>query len=471
MAKDLDLHHASLWSKLRPIPGLVVSTVATVLLVVQTKRDNTALYTFVTENRTAVQVGIQIIAHALGFIEIFILTSIVNFSTRLRLSRGSVSLAELRLWQSISSIRMAWSMPLLHLTILVPYIVFHLLPSALWAGAITPIASSTVIYGSIQVPVFGPDPNNEFWNHTNTGKLTDFEWPVTRNSKGVFSYTPAALLQGVILNAAVTATSGSGPHMHTHPKNDNSRLTYVGRSFGVGSSAGLEDGYFNVLSQVNGSALNTVSSVLGYSYQELGYSTNVQCIRNTSSGWDITPYSIAADGTFPNDYLAVGPLPNSQFNASTMTFSPEYYATLGLRNDSQIVALVGLSHAPSNIFAIATGNGSYDVLDKVQCEVHFTPFTFDVFVNMTSLAITVIPLVNSTIDMDPTSSQFGAQLGVIPQIIMRQVTFLSMMNTNLYTSVLGTVFMSSIANVAAARNTSTNDTATIMEAISTSLES
>ncbi|KAJ7212270.1 hypothetical protein GGX14DRAFT_622866 [Mycena pura] len=465
MAGDLDLHNASFWSKLHPVPGLVVSTAATVLLVLQTKRDNTALYTFVTEHRTAIQVAIQIISHALGFIEIFTVTSIVNFSTRLRLSRGSVSLTELRLWQSVSSIRMVWSMPLLHLTILVPYIVFHLLPSALWAGAITPIASSTVAHGSIQVPVFGPDPHNEFWNHTITGQISDFLWPVTRNSKGVFSYTPAAVLQGVILNAAVTATSSGGLHMSTHPKNDNSRLTYVGRSFGVGSSAGLEDGYFDVLSS------NTASSILGYSYQELGYSTNVQCIRNTSSGWQITPYSIALDGTFPNNYLAQGPLPNSQFNTSTMSFRIEDYATLRLRDDSEIVALVGLSHAPSNIFAIATGNGPYDVLDKVQCEAHFTPFTFDVFVDMTSLAITVTPLANSTIDMDPTSSQFGSQLGAIPQLIMREVTFLSMMNTNLYTSALGNAFMSSIANVAAMWNTSMNDTATIMEAISTSLES
>ncbi|KAJ7768073.1 hypothetical protein DFH07DRAFT_954640 [Mycena maculata] len=388
MAKDLDLHRVSFFSKLLPIPGLVVSTAAAALLAMQTERDNTALYTFVTNNRTAVQVGIQIIAHALGFIEIFTLTSIVNFSTRLRLSRGSVSLAELRLWQSISSIRMAWSMPLLHLTILIPYIVFHLLPSALWAGAITPIVSSTVIYGSIRVPVYGPDPDNEFWNHTSFDKLTDFDRPVTRNSKGVFSYTTAALLQGFILNAAATATSGGGPHMNTHPKNDNSGLTYVGRSFGVGSSAGLE-----------------------------------------------------------------GPLPNSQFNPATMTFNLEYYATLGLRNDSQIVALAGPSHVPSNIFAIATGNGSYNVLDKVQCEVHFTPFMFDVFVNMTSLAITVTPLASSTVDMDPTSSQFGPELGAIPQNMMRQVTFLSMMNTNLYTSALGAVL------------------STIMEAISTSLES
>jgi hypothetical protein len=395
---------ASFWSKLLPVPGLVLSTAAAVLLVAQNKHDNIALYTFVTEHRTVVQVAIQIIAHALGFIQVFTLTSIVNFSTRLRLSRGSVSLAELRLWQSISSIRMAWSLPLLHLTLLVPYIVFHLLPSALWAGALTPIASSTVVRGSIQVPVFGSDPHNEFWNHTISG-LADWQRPVTRNSKGVFSYNPGDTLQGVILNAAATATSAGGPHMHTHPKNDNSRLAYVGRSFGVGSSAGLEDGYFNILSQSDGST--TMSSVLGYSYQEPGYRTDVQCVRNASSAWYIAPYSIAEDGTFPNNYLALGPLPNSHFDPSAMNstsllgesipggFKPEFYATLGLRNDSQIVALQGLSNSPSNFFAIATGNGPYNVLDKIQCEVHFTPFTFDVFVNMTSLSITVTPLVNS----------------------------------------------------------------------------
>jgi hypothetical protein len=46
-----------------------------------------------------------------------------------------------------------------------------------------------------------------------------------------------------------------------------------------------------------------------------------------------------------------------------------------------------------------------------------------------------------------------------------------MVNTNLYTSVLGNMFLSNIMNVATARNGSVNDTSVILEGISSSLES
>ena len=123
------------------------------------------------------------------------------------------------------------------------------------------------------------------------------------------------------------------------------------------------------------------------------------------------------------------------------------------------------------MFAIATGTGPYSVLDKVQCDVRFKPYNFGVSVNMTSSLVTINPLASSTHDMDPTSATIDIGFGNIPQLVMRQVTFLSMVNTNLYTSVLGNMFLSNIMNVATARNGSVNDTSVILEGISSSLES
>jgi hypothetical protein len=104
------------------------------------------------------------------------------------------------------------------------------------------------------------------------------------------------------------------------------------------------------------------------------------------------------------------------------------------------------------MFAIATGTGPYSVLDKAPCDVHFKPYNFEVSVNMTSSLVTINPLASSTHDMDPTSAAIDIGFGTIPQRVMRQVTFLSMVNTNLYTSVLGNMFLSNIMNVATARN-------------------
>ncbi|KAJ7636332.1 hypothetical protein FB45DRAFT_828647 [Roridomyces roridus] len=445
-------YRATFQSKLRPIPGLVIAVAATAAVAAESRRDHTGLYSFVTAHRTGVQVVITIISHILGLLQLVTLTSIINLSTRLRLSRGSVSLAELRLWQSIASAQIAWTMPVRHIIIAGLYIIVHLLPSALWTGAITPISSTASVLGSIQIPVYAPDPQSQFWNHSSTATISDFLWPVTRNARGAFSYTPAPVLQGVILNSASTATSRADGH----PKNDNSRLTYVGRSFGVGSTAGLGDGFFDILSAASS---NTTSSVLSYSYQETGYSTTVSCARNASSLWTIVTHNISMGDILP-------------INPTTSLISVEDYATVGLRNDSQIVALVGLSHPPSNIFAFATGDGPYNVLNQVQCEVQFNPSKFDVSVNMTSRAINVTLLPESSVeDMDPTSSQFGVGLGSIAQLTMRQVTFLSMMNTNLYTSALGTVFMTSIENLATEHSTAVNDTDTVMAAVAASLES
>ncbi|KAJ7928240.1 hypothetical protein B0H13DRAFT_1860678 [Mycena leptocephala] len=123
------------------------------------------------------------------------------------------------------------------------------------------------------------------------------------------------------------------------------------------------------------------------------------------------------------------------------------------------------------MFAIGTGTGPYSVLDKVQCDVRFKHYNFEVSVNMTSSLVTINPLASSTHDMDPTSAAIGIGFGTIPQLVMRQVTFLLMVNTNLYTSVLGNMFLSNIMNVATARNGSVNDTSVILEGISSSLES
>ncbi|KAF8162244.1 hypothetical protein K438DRAFT_1775950 [Mycena galopus ATCC 62051] len=181
------------------------------------------------------------------------------------------------------------------------------------------------------------------------------------------------------------------------------------------------------------------------------------CWKNDSSAWRISLSQTSSDGTFPNFYLAYGALPNSQYMSDSGTFQPEGYATLGLGDDSQIVALVDTSYRPRTI-----------VLDKVQCDVNFAPYNFEISVNSTNALISVTPLASSTRDMDPTSIDGS---GIIAEMVMRQVTFLSMINTNLYTSVLGNVFMSNIVNVATVQNSSVNDTSAILEGISTARES
>jgi hypothetical protein len=181
----------------------------------------------------------------------------------------------------------------------------------------------------------------------------------------------------------------------------------------------------------------------------------------------------------PDTYLAAGVLPNSNYDPKFNLgwsfpgyidgFYPEWYSTIGFGNQS-IVALTTVSHPSRNMLAVATGNGTYDVLDKIQCDIHFTPSIFGVLVDTTAAVISVTPLGNSS-DIDPTSANYGAGFGVIPQTALTGITSFSMTNTDLYTSVLGNVFLSNIADIAMARNTAPTDASVVLEGMEASLES
>lgn len=450
------------------MPGLALSTAVAVFLLMQSGHDSPDLYAFVKQYPTQAQVRIQIASHLLGFIHVFTLSKIINFSTRRRLTDESpVSLTQLRLWQSLSSIQVAWNLPFPHVGILFGYLFLHLLPATLWAGAIAPVPSQTTVAGTLRIPFYPPDPNQKFWNHTMGGGRA-----VTQNGKGVFSYSPAGALQAPIFNSASTATNATG--VRVHAKIDNSFLSYVGRSYGIGASAGLEE---YVLDREG------PRTPLLYTYEEPGYATKVDCWRNDSSAYAIHPWANRSSFAFPDGYLACGVLPNSLYQSGTVFtdsecpglidgYFAEWYAVLTIgKTDEHVFALQGVSHDSRHMFAIATGNGTYSPLDKVQCEAHFVPQTFRVNVDVSSSLITVISQGNSTVDMDPSASTFGAGFGLIPQIIVGQVTYLSMGITGMYSSPMGDTFISNIQNVALERNSTVDNNSVVLDGISTVLES
>lgn len=64
--------------------------------------------------------------------------------------------------------------------------------------------------------------------------------PVLRSRKGVFSFAVGMQMKGSLLASAASATTVDGS-VGRHAKLDSSGLTYIGRSYGVGSSVGLLD--------------------------------------------------------------------------------------------------------------------------------------------------------------------------------------------------------------------------------------
>lgn len=211
-------------------------------------------------------------------------------------------------------------------------------------------------------------------------------------------------------------------------KFDNFGYSYIGRSFGVGSSVGLVDYSINRL------------DTLAYNYTEIGYRTQVDCLLNSTSEWKLFEMGVTTDMTYPNVYQASGRV-NGQY---------EHYAACGLGNSDLIVALIGSSLNGSNVFAITVGK-HYGSLDGIQCSVTFTPTKFSISVNVSQGTLLVLPLVSQTpvVDIEPS--------GKIVANAMRIPTSISQQNAcNLYRSVIGDTFRSNIQNVAAAWNTSKN---------------
>ncbi len=132
---------------------------------------------------------------------------------------------------------------------------------------------------------------------------------------------PGAVLPGVIINAAGSVTLNRSSR--THPKHDNSGYTYLGRSYGVGSSAGLVDPHYTRKS----------SDIRHYTYFENGYLSNITCIHNSSSRWDIVKACDSGDVAFPDMYTARGILPNSDYNIASKAWSEKKYFTIALKKN------------------------------------------------------------------------------------------------------------------------------------------
>lgn len=163
---------------------------------------------------------------------------------------------------------MDWSLPLGSRLILCALLVVALIPPALWAGAVTPVVTGKIVSSSIAIPVYASDPTGLYWNRT-WDPFRDAN--LTRNDKGTFSYAPGVAIQGIILQNAASATSTNGS-LQEHRKNNVSRLSYSGRSYGVGASAGI----MNL-------TLEAAETIKEYAYFEKGYQSNVSYIRNSSS--------------------------------------------------------------------------------------------------------------------------------------------------------------------------------------------
>lgn len=140
-------------------PSLVITTTISLLLVASNERQwSVTGHSYVTLNKHAasVQIAVQLISSSFGLLQHNVICQLFNYATRLRFRKTPPTLDVVYAWNSISAGRVAWD---LRLKLLLPTLVFALglyVPSALWAGAITPtlVVKQILALASLRVPQF-----------------------------------------------------------------------------------------------------------------------------------------------------------------------------------------------------------------------------------------------------------------------------------------------------------------------------
>ena len=437
-----DHHHSGVEgsaTKLLLTLSLIFTSIVTILLLCSDRgpwTNSGHLYDFVESNRASVQLIIGVLAGIFGGFNLYSICALINFSTRLRLFDTSHTLDHLGLWNALCSRRLDWSLPYRFSILLIIFWTLARIPGAIWIGALTPIETSS--YSSTIRTLDTPK-----YNDTSRQYLASLDFTkratAIHNPLGVFTYSPNYELEGLIVNQAGSATSYRNASQ-LQKKLDNTVYSYKGRSYGVGSSAGLTD-------QAWSSNL-----VLGYRYLETGYATTVSCKYNDTSGWKLDPTKqvYSNDGTYPYCYLVSGGLVNG---------GSDKYAACSLGSPDGIFALTGSSNPNSaeivNAYAIATGK-AYAAFNSTQCTVDFIPTNFAVSVNRTNSTIEVIPQdaldpAIATEDIDPTKS--------LVSITMRMLTSFSQHHAcDVYTSLVGNTFQSNVQSTNPRFDAATNST-------------
>lgn len=366
---------------------------------------------FVTQNRATTQIVVQVLSAIFGFAQFAPICVIINRATRLRIAKRQASLDDLRFWSLLVSRGLGWDLPLKRLLILLVFLLCTLNPAALWAGALTPIQVFTFRSGNATVTSYS---NISYIKEypSEVGNVAD--QMEVRTVKGMFTYDVGIAFQGALLSTASTATTVDG-NPRQHAKFDNTGLVYNGRSYGVGSSSGLfEDGIWND------------PHVAGYGYWENGYKAEVDCMYNSSTAFLLRELG----PRYPWMYAAEGYMPNSNHILETSTYLAPNPASL---------FAIGVAAGAVNgtqYLSIAAGS-DYGFLNATQCSFNFTPTAFHVNIDKATSRITVTPSLPVD-DIDPSN--------LLAHTSVRQFELISNDQTNLYQSLVGNSFISSIAN-------------------------
>lgn len=111
------------------------------------------------------------------------------------------------------------------------------IPTALWTGALTPVLMSTGTTETNSLKISQYSINSEItWSKIN--RIEGDGCATITNELGASSACPVQTISSSVLQQAAQASSLQS---RTHAMIDNSLYSYLGRSYGIGSTVGLVD--------------------------------------------------------------------------------------------------------------------------------------------------------------------------------------------------------------------------------------
>lgn len=131
----------SYFDKILPVPGLITITVLSAAILYgidQSPLIDNDFYDFVSSYWSSVQAILSLLTSVFGFAHLYVLTLVINFSTRILLTQWAPTLDRLELWKTLSNMSMD---PALPFALLAPSTVVWALTlgvGSVWTGALTP---------------------------------------------------------------------------------------------------------------------------------------------------------------------------------------------------------------------------------------------------------------------------------------------------------------------------------------------
>lgn len=397
-------------------------------------------------NRASVQFVTSIISLALATLNSWSYTALFAYSSQLQLagrgsSAASMSIEEIDFASTLARLQLSfdlikkWKQRWLNLALLIFSIGICAVHHSVWSGALTPVVGTKIVSipQGYLVPRYENDPVS--WSSpsllwANNSRIWKFECPTTYHDEaGVFSPCAAATLSSRLLTSASQASiSKNATSAVSRQKNDETGYRYLGRSYGVGSSAGLQT-----------PSIAAEPDALAYTYVEYGYETAVSCILNDTSNWHLelirpgnTTYGL------PYIYYTLGKFPNGDWTDPNIN---DFFSVVGLQDDSTIVGL-GAKAADGTHYAALAAGSEYSALNQTQCQFAYNPSAFNVSVNITAKTIIVNPMAAPSDNVSTFDST-----GRLAETATRQMNSVGMTTTSLYMSLIGETLLANIDTV------------------------